>query len=147
MSLEPTGHVCFSGHLLSSQGLWATCLGESPSNPVRTGVREGVNLHLRGPLPADSCPPRSGGGCVPYPPFRFHSFPLLPPTGAAALPGVSEPRVGPAHPSRQPMAPAASGMLQPPSFSPQPCPTPACQAPLAWSHPTRAQSLTVYNSR
>lgn len=66
------------------------------------------------------------------------------------LPGVNEPRVGPAHPSRQPLAPAASGMLQPPSFSQQPwlpAPPQPARGPLAWSHPTRTQSLTVYNSR
>lgn len=33
------------------------------------------------------------------------------------LPQTNESRVGPAHPSRQPLAPAASGMLHPPSFS------------------------------
>lgn len=61
-------------------------------------------------------------------PFPFLSYRQL-----GLLPGVNEPRVGPAHPSRQPLAPAASGMLQPPSFLRQPwlpAPTPACQGPI-----------------
>lgn len=80
-------------------------------------------------------------------PLLFLSYPYL-----GLLPWVNEPRVGPAHPSRQPLAPAASGMLQPPSFSSAalaPClPQPILPGgPSAWSHPTRTQSLTVYNSR
>lgn len=47
MSLEPTGTVCFSGHLLSSQGLCPTCLGESP--------------------PEQSCEDRGQGGHEPPP--------------------------------------------------------------------------------
>lgn len=119
MSLEPPGTGCFSGHLLSSQGLCPTCLGESPSNPVRTGIREGVDLRLGAPpslIPALRGLEEAVFLTLPQGP----SFSLPTANQLGLLPRVKEPRVGPAHPSRQPLAPAASGMLQPPSFSQQP---------------------------
>lgn len=85
MSLEPPGTGCFSGHLLSSQGLCPTCLGESPSNPVRTGIREGVNLHLGAPpslIPALQGLEEAVFLTLPPGPFPFPSY--RQPTGVAA---------------------------------------------------------------
>lgn len=109
--------------------VWTSTWGPSQSDPLPSKVWRRLSSLLL--LPG---------------PILFLSYPYL-----GLLPWVNEPRVGPAHPSRQPLAPAASGMLQPPSFSAAlaPCfPQPILPGgPSAWSHPTRTQSLTVYNSR
>lgn len=125
------GPYAFQGISPSSQGPSPTCLGKSS--------------------PRKSQEDRDQGGCGPHlqrPPSLARPsgpFPVLSPAGVAA---PNEPRVGPAHPSRQPLAPAASGMLQPPSFSwqrPWLPPPPACHgAPSAWPHPRGEPKVLLY---
>lgn len=124
-AMHCTAHVprayCFSGHFsLSSQSLTPTRLGKSlPRKSQEDRDQRGRGPHLQGPPPILS-PALQGLEEAPcrvwlsFPPSPSWPLSCLPPAEAAAQ---NELRVGPAHPSRQPLAPAASGMLQPPSFS------------------------------
>lgn len=129
-SPEPTGTVRFSGHFSLQPGPVSHLPGQVFSKEVPGGQGPG---RVWAPPPEAPLPRPSG------------PFPVLSPAGVAA---PNEPRVGPAHPSRQPLAPAASGMLQPPSFSwqrPWLPPPPACHgAPSAWPHPRGEPKVLLY---
>lgn len=165
-SRAPLSPLALQGIFLASQGLDPICPGEAPPGDCRDG---------------DICPPPDAnlpgsGGSVPRSPAHWLWL------AGVSLPGVplstfstpswgscptfhpqNEPHVGPAHPSKEPLfppppsflAPAASGILHPPSFSPIvtlahisrfPLP-PACHG---GPHPPdcislwRAQSLILY---
>lgn len=66
----------------------------------------------------DPRPSLSGGAWVPCLPFMSHSFPFPSYPHLGLLLWVIHPLVGRLHPSPQPLAPAASGMLQPPVSMP-----------------------------
>lgn len=97
-------------------------------SPKRTRTSQGMGPAPRGPPPSlspafqvleeatcrvwlNSPPLLSWSLSCPIP------YPLSPTPSWGCCPKTNESRVGPAHPSRQPLAPAASGMLHPPSFS------------------------------
>lgn len=131
-SHKTTRTFCFSGHFLSSQGLFLTCLGESPSNPIRTGTRREWTSTFW-PLLAWSLPSRSRGVWVPYCFIFFLSYPHL-----ELLPWMNEALVGPAPDSRHAPTSLILMQAQVPCLLLQPA-----RGPLA--HPTRTQSLIVYN--
>lgn len=105
MSLEPTGTICFQG-IPPARGCrppaWLSLLLGIP-----WGQRSGrAWTSAWGPSQPDPCP--QGLEAAQLPTLLSGPIPSLPHLGL--LPWVNEPRVGPAHPSRPPLAPAASGI-------------------------------------